>query len=154
MILARVPTFRRERAPEWVIASITLGWGLNALFDVVMPVAERHTMDSPFYQPLLSTGMGQTGWGLYAAAVGSIHLLALIVNGSRPRGSTIMRAVGAGASAFFWAGLVIGALFLPWRSGAIYTYGGLTLIDLFALFYAAREIAPAFHRTTLSYGAR
>ena len=153
MILVRFARTFRERAPEWVIASITLGWGLNALIDIAAPVVERHTMDSPFYRPLLAVGIGQLGWGFYAACVGLVHLFALIVNGSRPRGSTILRAIGAGLSAFFWVGLVIGAVLLPWRSGAIYTYGGLTLIDLFALFYAAREISPAFHRTASYHGA-
>lgn len=139
-----LPEFRRDRMPEWILAAYTLGWGVNAVLDMIWPNGVRHTMDSPFFAPLTSTGVGQWGWGVFATLVGLAHLVALYVNGSRPRGSTMVRAIGSACSTFFWAALWIGVMQLPYRSGAVLSYGAIVTIDGLALFYAARELVPVF----------
>lgn len=150
MIRLRTPTMHVGREPEWIMAVVLACWGLNALLDSLRDVA-RHTMDSPFYAPL-TQWMGQPAWGLAALAVGLGRVICLWVNGSRPKGSTAFRALGAGASGFFWLVLVLGAFSLPWSSGAVWTYGGLCAFDLLALYRSAREVAPAWARAGPAYG--
>lgn len=140
----------RERLPEWAVACITFCLGLTYIVDCFLPLA-RHSMDGPFFAPLRSI-MPQMGWGVYTVLVGGMRLSFLSINGTRPRGSTVLRAVGAGLSGFFWFGLVIGAMALPWASGAVWTYGCLMALDAFACYYAATEIVAAWRRAGVGYG--
>lgn len=149
--MIRVRFSHPERKPEWIMGAATLCWGLNAFVDSFLHVA-RHTMDSPFFAPLLDTGIDQRGWGVFAVLVGAVRLGFLVVNGSRPRGSTVLRAIGAGCSAVFWASLVLGSLSLPWNSGAVAIYGALLAFDLSSVWQAAREIAPAYSRARMAHG--
>ena len=144
MILLRFRQTFRERCFEWVMAAITLGWGWNALSDAMLP-AKIHAFDRPFYAPL-TTIATQGQWGAYAVSVGLLRITCLYINGSRPRGSAAMRALGAWMSSLFWIGLCIGAFALPWRSSAIYSYGGLLILDLFGLWFAAADARLAFDR--------
>lgn len=140
----------QERTPEWVVAVITICWGTSAFIDSFANVP-RHMMDSPFFAPL-TYWMPQWGWGIYAFLVGALRFTFLVINGSRPRGSTSLRAIGAGLSATFWFGLAAGAAALPWSSGAVWTYGGLCAFDAISLFRAAREIVPAFVKVRQANG--
>lgn len=153
MIRVRFPFFaHRERTPEWVVGAITVCWGASAFVDSFADVP-RHMMDSAFFAPL-TYWMPQRSWGAFAFVVGLVRIAFLIVNGSRPRGSTTLRALGAGLSATFWFGLAAGAAALPWSSGAVWTYGGLFTFDAISLFRAAREIVPAFTKVRLADGGR
>ena len=152
MLFVRFRQTFRERLPEWIMAFVTEGWGLNALFDSFTQ-SSRHTFDSPFYGPLLAI-MDQHDWGLYASGIGAVRLTCLWINGSRPRGSATVRAFGAWLSTIFWMGLFVGALELPWHSGACFTYGGLLAFDVFGLWFAASDARSAFVRSrgAPSYG--
>ncbi|HEY9250908.1 MAG TPA: hypothetical protein VIO38_17325, partial [Rariglobus sp.] len=76
----------------------------------------------------------------------------LVINGSRPRGSTTFRAAGAGVSCLFWFALVLGALAVPWSSGATFTYGVLMVLEGMNVWKASREMAPAYRRVELGRG--
>lgn len=153
MIRVRFPFFaHRERTPEWVVGAITVCWGASAFVDSFADVP-RHMMDSAFFAPL-TYWMPQRAWGAYAFIVGIVRVAFLVVNGSRPRGSTVLRSIGAGLSATFWFGLAAGAASLPWSSGALWTYGGLCALDLVSLFRAAGEVFPAFARVKAAHGGR
>lgn len=152
ILLAGIPLFKHpDRQPELVVAVGVLFWGLNAFVDSFLDVA-RHTMDGPFFAPLLSTGIDQRVWGAIAIAIGIVRLTCLWVNGSRPRGSTLFRTIGAGCSAFLWFGFLLGAWTLPWMSGALFTYGMVFALDLLSVIRAGREIAPAYSRGAIVNG--
>ncbi|QDZ07444.1 hypothetical protein FPZ24_08095 [Sphingomonas panacisoli] len=152
MILARLPLFRHpDRQPELIISVVVLCWGLSAFIDSFLTVA-RHAMAGPFFQPLLATGIDQRGWGVFAIVVGIVRLACLWINGSRPKGSTVFRAIGAGCSGVLWLGFLLGALQLPWMTGALFTYGGFLAFDLLSVLRASREIAAAFKRGTPANG--
>lgn len=152
MIRVRIPLFHHaERTPEWIVAAITTCWGASTFIDSLLDLP-RHTMDSPFFAPLIYW-MPQEAWGVFAFTVGMTRLIFLCINGSRPRGSTTLRAIGSGLSGLFWLGLVSGAASLPWNSGAVWTYGGLCAFDLVSLFRAAREMFPAFAQSGSAHGS-
>lgn len=154
MIFLRFRQTFRERLPEWIMACITFAWGCGAWWDSISDVA-RHSFDSPFYGPLLRI-MSQHDWGIYALVVGGVRLVCLYINGSRPRGSAILRAFGAWLSTFFWVGLFVGAMLLPWASMARFTYCGLLAFDVFGLWFAVGDARHAVERTRRapSYGGR
>ena len=152
MILLRFRQTFRERLPEWIMATVTFLWGASAWWDSIS-VVEHHAFESPFYGPL-NRIMTQHDWGLYAFIIGSVRLICLYINGSRPRGSAIARAFGAWLSTFFWIGLFVGAVLLPWASLARFTYGGLLAFDIFGLCFAAGDarIAVVRARRAPAYG--
>lgn len=152
MILVRFRQTFRERLPEWIMATVTLCWGFSAWLDAISDVP-HHAFEGAFYGPL-NLLMPQRSWGLYAFIIGSVRLVCLYINGSRPRGSAIARAFGAWLSTFFWVGLFVGAWLLPWASLARFTYGGLLAFDIFGLWFAAGDarLAVLRARGDLKYG--
>ena len=152
MILIRFRQTFRERLPEWIMAAVTAMWGMSVWWDSISDV-DHHSFEGMFYGPL-NLLMPQHDWGLYALTIGTVRLVCLYINGSRPRGSAIARAFGAWLSTFFWVGLFVGAVLLPWASPARFTYGGLLAFDVFGLWFAAGDarVAVVRARGTLKYG--
>jgi len=145
MLTVRFHRTFRERYPEFILAIVDMLWGWNAWRDALDDNVMRHTFYGGFYEPLLHY-MDQLHWGIFGVTVGFVRTLCLIINGTRPRGSASMRAIGAWASSLLWMALFFGACVVPWNDGGVYSYGALLAFDIFALCFAAKDARLAFDR--------
>jgi hypothetical protein len=93
VITIRFPDHFPVRATEWMLAAMKTSWGFLLLLPY--PI---------FHQPMmvaLARMADQRTWGSIAFVAGSLHLIALYVNGTR-RKSPHVRAICSGIGALFW----------------------------------------------------
>jgi hypothetical protein len=139
VVLSGVTQHFEARATEWVMAFCSLIWGLNALdpavtFDVALP-AWRGMMTFPF----LDTAHK---WGWACVTVGSVRIIALIINGSfnntpyaaiMPNVRTFMALVGA----TLWFTIALSVLAAP-TPGRV-TYLLPVVLNIWCVRNAARD---------------
>jgi len=108
----------RTRAIEWMLALVTLLWGIILL-------SPGTQFNSAAYREL-SAWADETVWGWFCLILGLARLLALFVNGAL-RYSPIIRSSIAGVSFNFWIAVSLGF----WDGGAT---TALAVYPMFALF--------------------
>lgn len=121
----------RDRAPEWILSTGLLIWGFSIhLFPQVF--------ESNAFIPLLSI-MSAEAWATSTILLGSIRLMALIINGAwRP--TAHLRAIGSVLGIIIWSSLfIISLMNASERASGIASYGMLLAFDFMALWWAAGD---------------
>lgn len=144
LLVQRFSRTFRERAPEWVMATIQAGWGISLL----MP---GDTFARPFYKPLKAMAP-ETAWGMACLLVGSARLAALYVNGSRTQTPRI-RQVCSFFAMWFWMMLTVGTMSLDWLTPAVFTYAGLFTLDAIMFSYSGSDATRVALKAS-GYGRR
>lgn len=132
IVLRRLQRTFRERAPEWVLATISFGWG----FTLLLPGA---SFNRPFFAPLKMMAP-EVVWGSVMVAIGILRLGALYINGSM-RQTPRVRQVGSFFGMLVWALLLAGALSVGWFTPSIFTYAGLFALEGIMFSYSAADAA-------------
>ena len=131
MMTLRFQQTFRERAMEWALSCGMLGFGLILL--QAGPVFDR-----PFFTPLARI-MPQIPWGITLGSVGLLRFIALVINGSSPRGTPALRQLGCVVGMAAWSSLVWGSLSLDWVTPATSLYIMIFLMDALSLGFAAAD---------------
>lgn len=120
-------TLHRIRWIEWQSAAILVAIGLA----LALP---GQTMQPPLFAAFLAL-MPEPMWSALLIVAGCIRAGALIVNGRSPRGSPVVRALGAALSAALFAGLAAGfAVYAPtgwWASSVYLTLMGFEIVTVY-----------------------
>ena len=146
MIIVRIAETFRERAPEWIMAIIQTGWGLNLL-------VPGGVFDRPFFKTLATLAPRAT-WGTVMFTVGLSRMVALYMNGAH-RQTPLIRQIGCMTGMFFWGLLMLNAVNVTWRSPSVCTYAGLFVLELIMFSYAAGDAArAACRRRNVRHGGR
>lgn len=132
MLLVRLSDTFRERAPEWIMSSILLGWG-------VMLLLPGDLFVRPFYHQLARIA-AQHSWGIVMFTIGLMRLTALYINGSRQE-TPVVRQIGCLFGMLMWLFLTFSAVTLDHRSPAAINYCALFVLDMIMFSYAARDAA-------------
>lgn len=131
MIPLRFAHTFRERAPEWILSTAILAWGM------IVFISTDLFFNQEFYHPLLLI-TSQLNWAIFGIVVGSVRLIFLVINGAwRP--SAHIRAIGCLAGCMLWGALLISVLSLNWLAPASGIYASLLSLDLLSMWFAAGD---------------
>lgn len=102
LLIHRASKETPTRAVEYLLAWLMMVWG----FALALPgdILSR----SPQYVYLIAVAP-ESAWAAFSLTVGFLRLVALVINGGMPRGTPIMRFIGAGFGCSFW--IVLGVLY-------------------------------------------
>jgi hypothetical protein len=100
MITLRLPSHFPVRSTEWMLACMKVSWGFILL-------SPNNMFETNPYLKGLEQIAPQNIWGLVALILGSIHLSALWINGTRQK-TPHLRAFCSGFGALFWFQVTLG----------------------------------------------
>lgn len=145
MIIVRLPSHFPVRATEWMMAAMKASFGLLLLMPLDM-----------FAQPSF-TAMRQMAhqhaWGTLGFVFGSVHLIALYINGTRRR-SPHVRAFCSCVSSLFWLMVCVGFFRSPVPTTGWAIYPWLVVFSLRNVVSASRDARQSDdkHRSEETYG--
>lgn len=101
MLTVRFPAHFPLRVTEWLLASIKTTWG-------VVLLQPTDVFANPIFSALGRIASQDT-WGWVSLIFGTMHLVALYVNGARRR-SPHLRAACSAIGSFFWFQVTLGLI--------------------------------------------
>lgn len=127
-----------DRRSEWASALIMLGWA-------AVLAAPGDSLAGPGYEAFHRFGLTETFWTWAFATVGTMRIIALIINGALQLITPTVRMIGAVLGAVAWieiAWLVTEGTFLRTSivSPGMATYTILALLELSNIYCAARDV--------------
>lgn len=125
----------RLRSLEWEHACISIVFGLIILYNPTL-------FDAASFQGFIG---GPVLWGWGVLVMGTANVIALIVNGTRPKPTAALRTISALLQIFLFLMLAIGFFASGTGSTGIGTYGVLAIFGFFAAAWALLDaVAPEY----------
>lgn len=102
LLIQRASKETPTRAVEYLLAWLMMAWG------IALALPGDMLSQSPQYAYLVAVAPEST-WAAFSLTIGFLRLVALVINGGMPRGTPVMRFIGAGFGCSFW--IVLGVLY-------------------------------------------
>ena len=142
MIILKLTKTFPVRVCEWLLAGISVSWGVAAWNH------SNAEWANPIYSGL-SRIADQHAWGAVVCTIGLLRLAALFRNGGwRP--SPHLRAAGAFLSCFAWLQISLGLFAAEHLTTGIAIYPWLLLADIYNVFRASSDARQSDERARAS----
>ena len=143
MVIASLGKHWPARKMEWVMAGLSVCWGLYVLAHPQMFTADGSAAMFSGMLAMTPGGLSAHGfWGFLACTVGAARMIALYINGAHVR-TPVVRVIAAFLTIFVFSQVSIGL----WQGGVANTglvvYPWLVIADIISAYAAGQDAITA-----------